>query len=987
MNVKELSTAHFIPLVRTHMRCSPAYQHRIIQILESNDSRNVLFDTFIRPNLFVPNLDQHIPVHQGKYDYFSDIHSKALDDSLQSKPLTQIDYSHFSNTLRVPAYGPDGRGAGPVSYGWEPPTPRAAIGLFWVFTFETDPTDASGFQTQLEWVWQKGSDGITPLGRLDAYLRKNYQDYRGYTVVWSGNKSVHIHLIFDTTHLSREASLHAAMMANTDPDHRLKNWSEDIREDSIWEYHKDTWMKLAGLMKTQAGISAEFDKAMKPLHQKRRMPWAIRLAEEGNYHEFPVDTWIPQIVLDERLVTTRPKGALGWLLSAAEANAMPSRMPTHRVRGHRPDLSDDPDLRDAMINYLAAEWGHQYPKPAIVEWDDGYPRVYFYNHAGDIHASTFLGSGHSRLVYRGAGAPSSNPAVAQLPRGMSLDDLVFVLEEQMGRGVPAPPQGLSAPFRSGRNLAVLAHYRHAKDRTVNGNRAGLRQAVSMQLEAKPFSMIVTAEGGGKSSTLLDTAIDYRWNDFYEAKFPGRGLVKPNRGLHVFACMANVQAEEQFLNFVEKPGNENHAVLLFSFSEHYQQANDHRRVDETWEYITYDAALSSGFNSQLDAVFANQPAVYHRVTAEMRQGLTLPNGQSAFDNVMDVIFFTSHALAQDLNQISKSKAWLHPDFRPDMTPEEWMPLAETFTVYRLIHDEISVEDLLWIATEEEVAFARRVRRSVKGWDQASASTKYRAYADMAHNKPKDMTFHRFTKIDEARFKSEDQVAVDFKRFQFGVENSDDSMFKATDGQVVYLKPKDWWQRLRARIVITTTERLPVEVIRALPWTGYQGRPERFVILPLDREETFPVEHLSVELNADASKSKVQGLVTRLLNDPDDPVDAVITNYATGTNIYSHKAARGRNDLAEKNIATILTFMGSEQYSVLNCIGQKFDIRDPIGLSYRDMLNQDVGRNRGFRSTGPTPGEHRLIVSPRLYRCLGGQRFFGSGRYRFTPKTVA
>lgn len=987
MNVKELSAAHFIPLVRTHMRCSPAYQHRIIQILESNDSRNVLFDTFIRPNLFVPNLDQHIPVHHGKYDYFSDIHSKALDDSLPSKPLTQIDYSHFSNTLRVPAYGPDGRGAGPVSYAWEPPTPRAAIGLFWVFTFETDPTDASGFQTQLEWVWQKGNDGITPLGRLDAYLRKNYQDYRGYTVVWSGNKSIHIHLIFDTTHLSREASLHAAMMANTDPDHRLKNWSEDIREDTVWEYHKDTWMKLAGLMKTQAGISAEFDEAMKPLHQKRRMPWAIRLAEEGNYHEFPVDTWIPQIVLDERLVTTRPRGALGWLLSAAEANAMPSRIPTHRVRGHRPDLSDDPDLRDAMINYLAAEWGHQYPKPAIVEWDDGYPRVYFYNHAGDIHPSTFLGSGHSRLVYRGAGAPSSNPAVAQLPRGMSLDDLVFVLEEQMGRGVPAPPKGLSAPFRSGRNLAVLAHYRHAKDRTVNGNRAGLRQAVSMQLEAKPFSMVVTAEGGGKSSTLLDTALEYRWNDFYEAKFPGRGLVSPNRGFQVFASMANDQAREQYRNFIREPGNVNHAVLLFGFSEYYQQADKHRSVDETWEYITHEAALGAGYNTQLDAVFELQRDVYERVTAEMQRGWILPNGQSAFDNPMDVIVFTSHAMAQGLNEVSKSKAWLHPDFRPDMEPDEWCKLAAKFTTYRLIHDEISVEDILWIATKAEVDFAESVRQSIDDWEKASQSARYAAYTDMIHLRTKDMNFHKLTEIIKAGFKLEDQVAVDFNRFPFGVENSDESMFKATDGKVIYVKPKDWWPRLRARVVITTTERLPVEVIRTLSWSGYQGRSERFAVLALDREVTFPVEHLSVELNADASKSKVQGLVTRLLNDPDDPVDAVITNYVTGTNIYSHKGARGRNDLADKNIATILTFIGAGQYSVLNCIGQKFDIVDPVGLCYRDMLNQDLGRNRGFRSTGLTPREHRLVVSPRLYCCLGGQRFFGSGRYRFTPKAVA
>lgn len=987
MNVKNLYAKEFIPLIQSHMRCNRADQSRIVQILESNSSRNVLFEKFIRPNLYVSDLDQNIAVHQDKCDNFSDIKSKGLLEALAFDPSNQVECSHFSNTLRTPAYGPDGRGDGPFCYKWEPPSSRAAIGTFWAFTFETDPWSVMGFQDQLDWIWRKGPDGLTRLGRLDAFLRKSYRDYRGYTAVWSGNKSIHFHFIFDTTHLSREACLHAARMADTDPDHRLKNWTEDIRADLVWEYHKDSWKKLAAMMKTQAGIEEEFDKNMMTLHQKRRMPWGIRVAEVGNYHGFPVETLIPQIVFDERLVTTSPKGASGWFLSAAEANTMPPRVPVKQARGNRPDRADDPELLAAMIEYFAREWGLEYPKPANVQWVDGCPRVYFHNHSHDVHPSTYLGSGHNRLVFHGADAPISNPVVAQLPHGMSLDDLVFVLEQEMNQGVQDSSPGLSAPFKSGNNVAVLAHYRLARDRSVDGNRAGLRRAMSMQLEAKPFSVIVTAEGSGKSSNLLDAALDYRWNDFYEAKFPGRGLVGPNQGFQVFSCLANDQAREQYRNHIKKPGNEYHAVLVFGFSEHYQQADKCRSSDETWEYITHEDALRAGYNTQLDAVCDRQRDVYDRVTAEMRRGWILPNGQSAFDNPMDVIVFTSHAMAQGLNEVSKSKAWLHPDFRPDMEPEEWSKLAAQFTVYRLIHDEVSVEDLLWIATDEEVAFAGSVRRSIKDWEKAPASAKYAAYAAMSHNKPKDMNFHTFTKINEARFKPEDQVTVDFNRFPFGVENSDRSMFKATDGNVIYLKPKDWWERLRARIVITTTERMPVEVIRKLSWSGHQDRSERFAVLALDREETFPVEHLSVELSEDASKSKVQGLVTRLLNDPDDPVDTVITNYNTGTNIYSHKAARGRNDLADQNIATILTFIGGEQYSVLNVIGQKFDIVDPIGLCYRDMLNQDLGRNRGFRSTGPTPREHRLIVSPRLYRCLGGNRFFLSGRYKFSLKSVS
>lgn len=988
MKVKEPFAEEFIALIPAHMRCSPAYQARIIQILRSSDPRNKLFDDFIRPALYVPELNQHVAVHSGKYDPFSDTNSKALHMSLPTEPHNQITYTHFSNSLRIPAYGPDRREKSrQYNRDWEPPSRRGTVGSFWAFTFEHDPADSDGFQMQLNWVWQKGADDLTPLGRLDAYLRRQYRDYRGFTVVWSGGKSIHIHLVFDTTHLSRDACHYAAALVNTDPDHRLKNWSGDIRDDAIWDYHKVKWDSLAGLFKSEAGIDVEFDRNLKTLNQKRRMPWGVREAEAGNFHGFPVGAWIPQIVLDERLIKTSPKGAGGWLLTAAEANVIPARVPVQRARGTRRDQTDDPELRDAMVTYLAREWGRDYPRPSNVEWRDGNPSVYFHNHANDRHPSTYLSSGHGRLIYRGAGAPSSDPNVAQLPNRMSLDELVFVLEEQLGRDVPVSSSGLSAPFVSGGDLGVLAHHRHARDQTVEGNRKGLRQAVSMQLEACPFSVIVTAEGGGKSSTLLGTALAYRRDDFYEAKFPGHGLVSPSHGFHVFASMAYEQAREQYQKFVRRPGNRDHAILLFGFSEHYRQANLRRSVSETWEYITQEQALDAGYDTQLDAVYATQPDVYHRITSEMRQAWILPNGQSAFDHPMDVIVFTSHAMARGLNEISKSKAWLHPDFSPCMAPEEWRDLATQFTFYRLIHDEISVEDLLWTATDVEVAFARSVRRSIKDWDGASQSQQYRAYTAMAHNGPPGMNFHKCMTIIDARFKPEDQVPVDFNRYPFGIENSDRSIFKGTDGQIIYIKQQDWWKRLRARIAITTTERLPVQVLKALSWEGNRQTLERFAVLELDREETFPIEHLAVELNASASKTEVGKLAVQLLTAPLDAVDVVITNYATGSGVFSHKAARGRNDLADKNIATILTFIGPDQYSALNCIGQKFNIKDPVGLCYRDMLNQDVGRNRGFRPTGPKPRQHRLIVSPRLYRCLGGRRFFGSGRYRFTLTEAA
>jgi hypothetical protein len=75
------------------------------------------------------------------------------------------------------------------------PTLRATNGGFVVATIEYDCKSRDQFHELCASL-----DSAGKFKEVDAELRA-YRDYRGYTVVLSGNRSLHFHFVFDTTHL------------------------------------------------------------------------------------------------------------------------------------------------------------------------------------------------------------------------------------------------------------------------------------------------------------------------------------------------------------------------------------------------------------------------------------------------------------------------------------------------------------------------------------------------------------------------------------------------------------------------------------------------------------------------------------------------------------------------------------------------------------------------------------------------------------------
>jgi hypothetical protein len=999
--------------------CSTRYQNKIKKRSTDFHKRNALWTEYLSKSLYVHDLEAHLPIHMEKLSTNSPEWSLNADDAINDGTFDQSVWQFYGNMLRLPIHGPDYKSPKSdqdtkfiFAPKFQEPSKRPAIGYCWVFTLEHDPDDASGFQEQLDWLWKKSETGPSPIVLFDIYLRQNYRDYRGYNATWTGNKSIHYSFVFDCTWIDQQALESWATLNGTDPKHNLDHhYHGDINPDVIWEYYKSKWSDLVTLFTTETDVDVIFDTQLQTLAQKRRLPWGTRIElKDDNIHGFPIGTRIPQVVLEERILTTAPKGAEQYFLSAQEANnlVLPKRVRAkHSIIANIPNAIAS-DLLDELTKYLAKEWGQEYPKPS--HFDDTYG-VYFYNNANDTNPNTYLGPDYSHLVFKGIGAPTEK-SLSHLPNYVCLSDLLYTLTDYLDDQKRDQIEVITTANRKRPKRTELATNlldQWFEFRARNKDRSEIRDVMQstsrLALESSPYACMVSPEGIGKSHQVLAGAIDYRMDDLTNWFFTGHSLTKQGRGFQLFASASYDQAEEQYDSYLNAAGTNNHngnvvrprhAVFLQSFSQLYKECSVSKVRGR--KKISYSGALKDGYGSLMDAVYDKQRDVYDEITKLKNDawkiapvtGTALTNGKpndSGFHQNFATILFTSHETAQTFNRPSKSKAWLHPDFdyatHAD-DPKQYFELAKQFQTYRIIHDEIAIDDLVWSHSPAEVQFANDVKHAGnKGWSEMSMPEKYAAFDNLADQAPDEMGFDKTLKVIEANFGVDDQVVVDFAALPFGTDNKKDGLYNGKHGTVIYMKPKTWWHQCKGRIVILTTERLPTRIIESFRWSNNNSDSDDvgFKLALWDRDYLYPTESLPMALSNQANSKGIQELADSLLDSDGDAFDEIISDVAEGDNITAHKTARGKNDLKEKNIATILTYLDPHRYCKFNVIAQVFDIPDAIILYYRDLLNQAVGRNQGFRRDDSNPKRHQLNLSAKLYHELGGRRFFQSGRYQF------
>ncbi|WP_299140282.1 hypothetical protein [uncultured Tateyamaria sp.] len=971
------STVSYLPISET-------YKNRLVSLCQKPSNRNRLWDEFIAPNLVVEELDQHTPVHPDKFSKFSSTGSRGAVRQIEDGEPAQVFYPFFSNPLRVPSFGPEYSLRDPrYASANQLPKQRATIGAFWVFTFEWDSDDPTALQQQLDWVWKKQPNKQTQIDTLDQHLRSAYKDYRGVAVVWSGHKSIHINLVFDPSHLSKLAIQELAARRGTSPEAKIRtHWENDIRQDAIWDYYKSKWFELHSLFAGIADIEVQFDKNLQALFQKRRTPWGLRYAEVGNVFGFPEYHSVPQAVIHESLITNSPKRAPDPFLSSTEANALPH--PTKRADHETGEVGvlDDDGLIDQVTAYLRRHWRLEYPKPSHFELINEEIYLRFFNDPSDRNPSTFVGYEYSRLVYKGKSAVT-NERTAYLPGYQRLGELLMALDDQSD--IPRLAHlnvSMNEPQRPSRQIAKRKFERQAISGGVEGIRKGLGEGAWSLSETYPRVVIRSVEGAGKSTALIRQAMAYHLEDYIE-NFHGRqGLVKASNGFTIVACKSYDQAQEQYNAYIQHTDENKLSttpVLLKSFSRLYQEYCESIGLSES-EQLNWVKCLDQGYATMVDAVAALQPDIYAAVT-KIKNDAWLVDDRNGFSGRLDTLIFTVHDMAQHINSPSKSKAWLHPDFDISMGHEEWIKLATEFRAFRIIHDEAAIGDLLHVATQEEKDIADRFRRAVIGqtgkpWSEARNNEKYQVYNSFDAARNALIGFYALLELVEADFHEDDRCQVNFDFTPYGRDNHDGGLYKSTHGDGWYIKQKDWWTRTRARVVITTTEELISELSRKI--LDADNSPV-FHVEDWTSPQVFDADPIELVQDNRASAKRNDELAQCLLNDPADPFDLVIADIAKGERIVSHLSAQGRNDLSDISIATILNFVGADEFSKLNVIAQRFDLPGIFLMFYRDKINQAAGRNRGLRNRKGSNNQHRLYVSPGLMSVLNGMRFFGTGRY--------
>lgn len=957
--------------------------------------RNRFFDDYIVPTIYDRDKDVHVPHFFWKKGNFSQRSLEELIDEFGDDTASlQSEAELFINPLRFADYDPSKRKRG-VASGYTPPGQRITNGGWMVFTFEHDGVDAASLEMQLDWFAGKPEE--CEFHKVHEAM-STYSDYRGYSTAFSGNKSLHIHLVFDTRHLSKEVA-EKSKWANA-------MWQGDVPDQVLQELYRSTWLHLATRVQKSLGVNIKFDDRLSTYIQKRRSPWGTRMflaGEKPNIHGFQPGDFIEQTVIQEHILSRAPKGSIITLLQAGSAKTI---MEVERHSQSKPSqrivtLGGEDLLLDELRLYLTeCGWG-QYPEPVRIEYLEPYNYVYFKNHAGDENPTTYV-RGDYRMV-----APSGRDAHREqlfLPNNYTLDETLDVIQQRLDVRQVHPI--LSAKQQSKRPKKYTTSFGEgavSRD-TARGNLSGILRNVA---DASGTTLVQAPEGIGKTYALMQHVQELRWDREADRQHRttqrGDDTWSPIPGFICFACKSYEQANAKRDEFIEIGNGNTCAVVIKSLSKLYEEAAGELGIKP----IKRKQAGANGSVSFLHAVKSMQPAVYNRMT-ELRDEMWMINGHSMFDPTHTVVFCV-HSLLKNWPHSQISKAFLHPGFPDDFNQGGIKHCIREMGLYQVIYDEVGWEDLVSIDSSEDVKAAKKVAKSVtkstgKDWKDSGLPAQVEAYnLLLGHKKSPAIKFDDCNRINQIGYSKRDKLKVDAKRFPFGKGTDEFNIYAKRSG-TYYIKEHRWWSNLGCPVVILTTEDLPRCIASSITLAhraedqlklAAGQKPHRKESQYLRTMNLTDTPHLFNELvpvyfekDARAPDKKGRTSVIDMAQDLlESGIDFVISNNLKKIDkkyedqVCSHQAARGRNDLTGMTIATIITYPSLGEYDQLCILGQKFDLDDPVAMAMRDTLFQDLGRNLGLRSTpGQKQDMHMVFIKSSLYRDLNLFQGATHDRYR-------
>lgn len=873
-----------------------------IKLLSSRlDKPCDFLERYIKSQAYLPQRDLHMCVTRNY---------KIEARSPRDNPISQDDAewfltTYFSNTMFF-----DDSVA---------PSLRVKLGTHYIFTYEYDVECLSFFKEQLSWfkgVRDPSKDSL--FARLDQQIASMFSDYAGSCAVWSGNKSVHMHFAFRTD--------------------ILQTYNATSLRDGL----NKTWYTLQPTIEAALNIPKQYvhklDKQLRLPEQLRRIPNGMRYGlSENNIFNAPSALDLPQAVLFDRL-RERSLGqkSIFDIVDFQHVETQRAKPVGSKTQNKNVYLPNSPELdycADRM-NEIFTNW----PKFAGFGEQSGETVAYFANSEHDANPASIMKADYASVMVNGT-PPVGNPIIPKLtrPLGEMLDLWVAEYNRPFMNPAGRKRSALEQQFADAavdKDAARLAISKVITDMITSGNEANL---------------LVAPEGISKSTSLFENTPRL----FQELDAAGQESF-------MFAFATYAMAQEKCDQFNEiwqdtKAFGQHHAgIVVKSFSRVYQEACAALNLKQ----IDLAMAAQMGEPSLNAAIQNRQPEVWQAINLHFKNLRQQVRGKNP-------VLFCVHDVAHDWFKSSLTRLMLSPAFWNETLDEKTRRIKarEGTRLALLVHDEVSVDNLLLMAPAEHREWVERLSLAKdedgkKLWPSSGSATRllngYEAYVQL-DQPPAEMTFEAAVAITEA--KKFDTVTLTTNH-EYGLPDASNEDIYDVNGRVWTVHAKEWTQAARSTLVLTT-EALPTAVIKNIGgWNVTE------LDCPNIAKSVFEVR---------ASRSVISKNLDKCVLDARANHTAGRTLYAIGNKIAhlvdsnTHHSAKGSNAYIGQDIVQLISPFPPAAVEKLEAINAWLDTDIAVRLAHVDQFNQTAGRNLGFRATDPEPA-HILLINDRIWTQL-------------------
>lgn len=860
---------------------------------------------------------------------------------------------------------------------WVEPSRRVIGGFPYVFTIEFDVGDVEFLKTQMSWCRSSGKPLDAPLGGVYREL-SSYADFQGITACWSGNKSLHLHVMFDSYPVIEATKL----------DRR------NMRQGFI-----DHWSGLVTRVKALLGVVADIepDAALRLPEAFRRLPWGTRVLDKENIVGMPVGSSVPQITLWEQYRDRRDPKADVLFFQPQRFLATAGRSEQQRDRGVgvgsgsalRPGPLCEADrlLCETRLRETCQKLWGPYPKLYRLEWSGGHWVASFYNSTHDSRASSIIRDDFAHLMMCGRDAwkdrsPSPLPFRLGVLMGLWLKQAKSCHDTGIMTPTATPEPDHTITWIDPVADRELTEVERAfQDGAVTRDVVSdlCRKAIRETVRRYHFAYIKGPEGGGKTRGVMAE----------HHRIIGDMGATGSDMLSMYAFNNYSAAEEKAREFNAVQNQQGyHAVVIRGWEAEYQAVCRRLKIAPG----SAEQALEDGYPSLPAWVEDNQPKALKEL--QRRHAAVWEEIGSRRP-----VFMSSHAVMQYWTTASHTRMFWHREYWLAKTKDEarMHRLKKDMQLVLAVYDEVSWGCLLEAHRDAEIAWVEGLRRQdPRVWgrrgkvqDRYEAWSSYRDLVPLPRDPDGveiEIDFRTCQRIAQGGGRGRewrDIEVVDHgeyetaaeRRVGVGVADNDNdtntdtglvSIYSARVGQRWKVRPRSWWASLAKRTVVLTTEVLPTLIASSLPEVTPLGFRERRVGWHVVELETpsLPRDEIRVEFDRRVTATGVAGVVERFRKRHGEDI-TVITNKGREIEAtINHTRARGSNDLREERLAQVMLHMSPAEHEIHEVLNGYLATNVCCRLRHVDQMNQSAGRNLGFRKPSDT-ARHWLLMSPSLW----------------------